>query len=287
MPDAETSRVAKAAPAGRSASLSKRQWQDIRRARRLGADGLGGGLRVHGVEIFFPRPQKDGMEHATYEGRNGQRGGARRDDSQHAASRPGSRRQTGATPTRNARRQRQHDRLLAFQKAVRHRLCSIFRAWAEAARATEGGAARDCNSLQQQRREATDRLAEATRTTRAVVAYSKGEVQAAKAQLERIGHIEATLDAGEAMDDERAPKRGHSSPAGGTAAAAMPSTPTRTAGGAPGVSTPPPNQPKRPRQHARISALPPSIIDGEEQALREASETLAAKAGDGPPARRA
>ena len=46
-------------------------------------------------------------------------------------------------------------------------------------------------------------------------------------------------------------------------------------------------QPKRPRQHARITALPPSIIDGEEQALREASETLAAKAGDGPPARRA
>ena len=74
---------------------------------------------------------------AANEGRNGQRGGARRDDSQHAASRPGSRRRTGATPTRNARQQRQHDRLLAFQQAVRHRLSCIFRAWAEATRAEE------------------------------------------------------------------------------------------------------------------------------------------------------
>ena len=55
-----------------------------------------------------------------------------------------------------------------------------------------------------------------------------------------------------------------------------------------GVSTtPPPNQPKRPRNQTGRPALPPSIIDGEEQALREASETLAAKAGDGSPARRA
>jgi hypothetical protein len=100
--------------------------------------------------------------------------------------------------------------------------------------------------------------------------------------------IAATPLEGEAMDDERAPKRGHSSPAGGKAAATEPSTPTRTAGSAPGASgTPPPNQPKRPRNQAGPSALPPSIIDGEEQALREASETLAAKAGDGPPARRA
>ena len=139
MPDAEKPRVAKAAPAGRSASLSKRQWQDIRRARKLGADGLGGGLRVHGVEIFFPRPLKDVIHTATNGGQNGQRGGERRDDSQHTASRPDSRRQTGATPTRNARQQRQHDRLLAFKKATRHRLSSIFRAWAEAARATEEG----------------------------------------------------------------------------------------------------------------------------------------------------
>ena len=59
MPGAENPRVATAAPTSRFAALSKRQWQDIRRARKLGADGLGGGLRVHGVEIFFPRPQKD------------------------------------------------------------------------------------------------------------------------------------------------------------------------------------------------------------------------------------
>ena len=78
MPDAEKPRVAKAAPAGRFASLSKRQWQDIRRARRLGADGLGGGLRVHGVEIFFPRPLKDVIHTATNGGQNGQRGGERR-----------------------------------------------------------------------------------------------------------------------------------------------------------------------------------------------------------------
>ena len=240
MPDAEKPRVAKAAPAGRSASMSKRQWQDIRRARRLGADGLGGGLRVHGVEIFFPRPQNDVIQTATKEGRNGQRGGAQRDDSLHAASRPDSRRRTGTTPTRNARQQRQHHRLLVFQKAVRHRLSSIFHAWAEAARA--GG-------REQQRGE-----------RRQPATLSSGS-----SPQERALMCPAT-----SMDDERAPKRGHLSPADGTAAAKGPSTPTRAAGGASSAGETPP-QPKRPR-----NLLPPSIADAEEQALREASETLAA-----------
>ena len=94
--------------------------------------------------------------------------------------------------------------------------------------------------------------------------------------------IAATPLEGEAMDDERAPKRGHSSPAdAGRAAAKGPSTPARAAGGASSASgTPPRNQPKRPR-----NLLPPSITDGKEQALQEASETLAARAGDGKPAR--
>ena len=240
MPDAEKPRVAKAAPAGRSASLSKRQWQDIRRARRLGADGLGGGLRVHGVEIFFPRPQNDVIQHAAKEGRSGQHGGAQRDDSLHAASRPDSRRRTGTTPTRNARQQRQHHRLLVFQKAVRHRLSSIFHAWAEAARA--GG-------REQQRGE-----------RRQPATLSSGS-----SPQERALMCPAT-----SMDDERAPKRGHLSPADGTAAAKGPSTPTRAAGGASSAGETPP-QPKRPR-----NLLPPSIADAEEQALREASETLAA-----------
>jgi hypothetical protein len=285
MPDAEKPRVAKAAPAGRFASLSKRQWQDIRRARKLGADGLGGGLRVHGVEIFFPRPQDDVIKTRATEGRNGQRGGARRDDSQHAASRPGSRRRTGATPTRNARQQRQHDRLLAFQQAVRHRLSCIFRAWAEATRAEEDR----LDDLTEDVRHATEhaRILRDKGATREMRTDAEAQRRAAEHRLAGAMVARRPDPGADYMDDERAPKRGHSSPAGG-AAAAGPSTPTRTAGGSPSASgTPPQNQPKRPRQHARISALPPSIIDGEEQALREASETLAAKAGDGPPARRA
>ena len=289
MPDAEKPRVAKAAPAGRFASLSKRQWQDIRRARKLGADGLGGGLRVHGVEIFFPRPLKDVIHTATNGGQNGQRGGERRDDSQHTASRPDSRRQTGATPTRNARQQRQHDRLLAFKKATRHRLSSIFRAWAEAARATEEGALQPSHGvrsawddLYEQRGAAAARL----RALQKQPGVAREEVAAARARFERLDFalVEATPLPGEEdhMDDERAPKRGHSSPAdAGRAAAKGPSTPARAAGGASSASgTPPRNQPKRPR-----NLLPPSITDGKEQALQEASETLAARAGDGKPAR--
>ena len=35
--------------------LSKRQLKDIEKLRALGADGLGGGVEVHGVKIFFSR----------------------------------------------------------------------------------------------------------------------------------------------------------------------------------------------------------------------------------------
>ena len=172
-------------------------------------------------------------------------------------------------------------------QAVRHRLSCIFRAWAEATRAEEDR----LDDLTEDVRHATEhaRILRDEGATREMRTDAEAQRRAAEHRLAGAMVARRPDPGADYMDDERAPKRGHSSPAGG-AAAAGPSTPTRTAGGSPSASgTPPPNQPKRPRNRpaGQPPALPPSIADGEGQALREASEILAAKAGDGPPARRA
>ena len=58
MASPENPRAASAAPTTRRAVLSKRVWQDLRRARALGDDGRGGSIALHGVQIYFAHKQQ-------------------------------------------------------------------------------------------------------------------------------------------------------------------------------------------------------------------------------------
>ena len=142
MADAENPRTARAPAPKPFARLSARAWQDIRRARKLGADGQGGGIALHGVKIFFSS-RSVAQHDATLPGQDGQQGGTRRDDPQRRQRRADCPPAPDAKPQRSARKQRQHTRLLTWQKAVRFNIALTFKRWAEAARAQQAKSMED------------------------------------------------------------------------------------------------------------------------------------------------
>ena len=229
--------------------LSGRAWRDIRRARKLGADGLGGGIRLHGVEIFFSRRSAT-KDAASQDGQFGHQDGQQRDDSDRRQRRRECPPAGDSGSTTSARQRRQQRRLQKWQQAVRHNLQQCFRQWAEAAQ----------ERLDQQlalirRRTFRDpkgdwyRGSELSRQqARSLLRSSIGKaaVQEQLQQQRRGWQLRSPVGEppGEPMDDERAPKRGLRSPASRKAAAKGPSTPDRPPGGS-GGGTPPSREPKR------------------------------------------
>ena len=306
MASPENPRAASAAPTTRRAVLSKRVWQDLRRARALGDDGRGGSIALHGVQIYFAHKQQ-GIE--SQQAQHAQR----QDDAARAARQVGGddEQQQQQQHGENAKQRRQRRRMETYAKAIQHSMRLAFRRWRAAISIKSDDETMDDEKQQQQQKqqqqapigdgsgggsssgdasqlelssEEVAQLQEKLRQMRIAALHWKTQhdhykaiaeerAEAAHTALVATGAAPST-----AMDDSAAaagaPKRAHTTPP-------RPAAPA--AGGAGGET--PPAGPKKQRGSdvaAAIAAAPmddATVAERQRRQLNEASETLAERSG--------
>jgi hypothetical protein len=110
--------------------LSARAWQDIRRARKLGADGQGGGVEIHGIKLWFRAASTLPATSPFLVGTTSTTSSAHVRNSPVGLSGSPRREATGdEQPQRSARQQRQIARAVTNNKATAFFKRLVFRRW--------------------------------------------------------------------------------------------------------------------------------------------------------------